>query len=66
MVDDLKNNETDTENSADAPSEEILEPTMGKGLSSYRPWDWIAGYIFAAIVTLVMFGLSERMYDIAK
>ena len=51
---------------SEAPSEEVLEPTTGKGLPSYRPWDWIAGYLFAALVTLLMFGLSERMYDIGK
>lgn len=63
MVDDAKNVENDKD-SADAPSEEILEPTMGKGLPSYRPWDWLAGYLLAILITLLMFGLSERMYDI--
>jgi hypothetical protein len=65
MVENI-NNDDSAHEVVEAPSEEVLEPTMGKGLPSYRPWDWIAGYIFAAIVTLVMFGLSERMYDIAK
>lgn len=51
---------------SEAPSEEVLEPTTGKGLPSYRPWDWIVGYLFAALVALLMFGLSERMYDIGK
>ena len=65
MVNDDKKDEI-TEESGDAPSEEVLEPTTGKGLPSYRPWDWIAGYIFAILVIMLMFGLSERMYDIAK
>ncbi len=65
MVDEIKEEHEDQE-SADAPTEEVLEPTTGKGLPSYRPWDWIAGYIFAILIIMLMFGLSERMYDIAK
>ena len=65
MVDD-KTEKDKTLRESDAPSEEVLEPTTGKGLPSYRPWDWIVGYLFAALVTWLMFGLSERMYDIGK
>ncbi len=65
MVENTKHSDKDLA-SSDAPSEEVLEPTTGKGLPSYRPWDWLAGYLFAALVTLLMFGLSERMYDIGK
>jgi hypothetical protein len=65
MVDNI-NKEDSSDEAAEAPSEEVLEPTMGRGLPNYRPWDWIAGYLFAGLVALMMFGLSERMYDIAK
>ena len=65
MLDDTKNKDKD-KGSTDAPSEEVLEPATGKGLPSYRPWDWIAGYILAIIITMTMFGLSDRMYDIGK
>ena len=47
-----------------APSEEVLEPTMGKGLSSYRPWDWITGYLMAAVIIVLMFALSESSYHL--
>lgn len=47
---------------SDAPSEEVLEPTMGKGLPSYRPWDWICGYLMGGLVIAIMFGLAQSSY----
>ena len=46
----------------DAPSEEVLEPAMGKGLPSYRPWDWIAGYALAGVIIAVMFAMAQSSY----
>ena len=59
-----KRNHEDIER-ADAPSEEVLEPTMGKGLPSYRPWDWIAGYGVGILIMIAMFYFADSMYDMA-
>ena len=48
---------------ADAPTEDVLEPGTGKGLPSYRPWDWIAGYVFAGIIIVLMFGFAQSSYN---
>lgn len=50
---------------SEAPSEEVLEPTMGKGLPSYRPWDWIAGYGVGIVIIIAMFAFADSMYDMA-
>jgi len=47
----------------DAPSEEILEPPMGKGLPNYRPWDWIFGYGLAGVIAIIMFALADSTYN---
>lgn len=59
MVEIVKQPEIDT-----AAGEDVLEPSAGKGLPSYRPWDWIVGYAFAALIVAIMFGFSESMYGI--
>ena len=51
------------EEHSDAPSEEVLEPATGKGLPSYRPWDWIAGWGIAAVIATIMFALAESSYN---
>ncbi len=47
----------------EAPTEDVLEPGAGKGLPSYRPWDWIAGYVFAGIIIAIMFGFAQSSYN---
>ncbi|MCG8401094.1 MAG: hypothetical protein MJA84_05805 [Firmicutes bacterium] len=46
----------------EATSEGVTEPSMGKGLPSYRPWDWIAGFGLAAVIIAIMFGFAESTY----
>jgi hypothetical protein len=47
---------------SDAPTEEILEPMTGKGLPSYRPWDWIVGYLMGAVIIAIMFTFSASYH----
>jgi len=53
--------ESDIKSSA-APSEEVLEPMTGKGLPSYRPWDWIAGYAIGAVIMGLMFYFAKSYH----
>ena len=62
MVDENTVNEGESH----APSDDVLEPTAGKGIPSYRPWDWIAGYGLAFFIAFLMFHYAETMYDLAK
>ena len=51
------------EEKTEAPSEEVLEPTAGKGLPSYRPWDWLAGWGIAALIAAIMFIVADSSYN---
>ena len=48
--------------SSEAPSEEVLEPMAGKGLPSYRPWDWIAGYAIGLVIMIIMFTFAQSYH----
>jgi hypothetical protein len=48
--------------SSEAPSEEVLEPMAGKGLPSYRPWDWITGYVIGGVIIVIMFTFAASYH----
>lgn len=59
----MQDNDTIPTEDHEAPSDDVLEPGAGKGLPSYRPWDWIAGYVMAAIIIAIMFGFAQSSYS---